>query len=141
MVGLSVILENYRDLSEKKSPQVIRKGSMIKTPSNPSSPKSPYYYFNNNNNNIGFLEYCFFCNQKLLPGKDIYMYKGDKAFCSEECRCRQIFMDEEEINATKGCTREYNCSLAATSSSHSPSTTSSSRSGKSSRNRANAFAY
>ncbi|GFQ03408.1 hypothetical protein PHJA_002484600 [Phtheirospermum japonicum] len=161
MVGLSVILENYRDLSEKRSPQVIRKGSMIKPPSNPCSPttpKSPYYYNNNNINGFlkmknisnstsvcGFLEYCFLCNQKLLPGKDIYMYKGDKGFCSEECRCRQIFMDEEETNnATNGCTREYNCSLAATShstASSSSSSPSSSRSGKAPRNRANGFAF
>jgi hypothetical protein len=23
------------------------------------------------------------------------MCRGDRAFCSEECRCRQIFMDED----------------------------------------------
>lgn len=33
--------------------------------------------------------------------------RGDKAFCSVECRCRQIFMDEEET------VRRENCSLAA----------------------------
>ncbi|KAK6138774.1 hypothetical protein DH2020_004471 [Rehmannia glutinosa] len=138
MVGLSVILENYKDLSEKRSPQVISKGSM-RSPTTPSSPtgfsrRKPVSNFS------GFLEHCFLCKQKLLPGKDIYMYKGDKAFCSVECRYRQIFMDEEET--TGSCTREYNCSLAATSSpSSSSSSPSSSRSGKGPRNRANAFAY
>ncbi|RVW92562.1 hypothetical protein CK203_039373 [Vitis vinifera] len=28
-----------------------------------------------------FLDECFLCKQKLLLGKDIYMYKGDRAFC------------------------------------------------------------
>ncbi|KAL7104909.1 hypothetical protein ACP275_07G011900 [Erythranthe tilingii] len=150
MVGLSVILENSNDLSgdeQRRSPQVISKGSMIKPPSNPPSPTaappSPAGFSRrrsapSSSSACGFLEYCFLCTQKLLPGKDIYMYKGDKAFCSEDCRCRQIFMDEEEMSAAKrGCTLEYNRSLAATSSS------SSSRSRKGAANRANynAFAY
>ncbi|KAI4364456.1 hypothetical protein MLD38_020546 [Melastoma candidum] len=44
----------------------------------------------------GFLDQCFLCSTKLSPGKDIYMYRGDRAFCSEECRCRQILLDEED---------------------------------------------
>ncbi|KAG6435460.1 hypothetical protein SASPL_100334 [Salvia splendens] len=82
MVGLSVILETYRDLSVKRSPQILSKGVMIIKPN--SSPAS------------GFLDNCFLCRRKLLPGNDIFMYKGDRAFCSVECRYRQIFMDEEE---------------------------------------------
>ncbi|KAL6548233.1 hypothetical protein OROGR_008654 [Orobanche gracilis] len=148
MVGLSVILENYRDLSENRSPQVIIKGSMIK-PSSPTatpnkSTNGSSFSRRKNMSNFssvsGFLEYCFLCKQKLSPGKDIYMYKGDEAFCSVECRYRQIFMDEEESSALNGCTTEYKCSLAATTSSPSPSS-SSSRSGRGPRNRANAFAY
>ncbi|KAI7740362.1 hypothetical protein M8C21_009435 [Ambrosia artemisiifolia] len=41
----------------------------------------------------GFLNSCHLCN-KRLHGKDIYMYRGEKAFCSPECRSRQIWMDE-----------------------------------------------
>ncbi|KAK9055571.1 hypothetical protein SSX86_026655 [Deinandra increscens subsp. villosa] len=41
----------------------------------------------------GFLNSCHLCN-KRLHGKDIYMYRGEKAFCSPECRGRQIAMDE-----------------------------------------------
>ncbi|KAL6522851.1 hypothetical protein OROHE_016698 [Orobanche hederae] len=151
MVGLSVILENYRDLSENRSPQVISKGSMIKPSSPTATPnKSPNGFSFSRRKNIskfssvsGFLEYCFLCKQKLSPGKDIYMYKGDEAFCSVECRYRQIFMDEEESSALNGCTREYKCSLAATtsSSSPSPSPSSSSSSRRGPRNRAHAFAY
>ncbi|EPS63644.1 hypothetical protein M569_11141, partial [Genlisea aurea] len=86
MVGLSVILESCRDRSP---PQVIRKGSAMKAPPLSNFPAATTSY-------CGFLERCFLCRKKLLPGKDIYMYNGDKGFCSEECRCRQIFMDEDE---------------------------------------------
>ncbi|XP_042052954.1 FCS-Like Zinc finger 15-like isoform X2 [Salvia splendens] len=120
MVGLSVILESCRDLSEKRSPQILSKGAMIIKPnSSPLSNFSPP---------CGFLENCFLCRHKLLPGKDIFMYKGDRAFCSVECRYRQMFMDEEESCEKSGCTLEYTCSAAATSS-PSPTSSSSSRAG------------
>ncbi|KAL1543090.1 FCS-Like Zinc finger 15-like [Salvia divinorum] len=111
MVGLSVILESHRDLSLRRSPQILSKGTMIK----PSSPSS------------GFLENCSLCRRKLLPGKDIFMYKGDMPYCSVECRERQIFMEEEESCKKSACTLEYTCSAAAATSSPSPA--SSSRSG------------
>lgn len=78
-----------------------------------------YNINNNNNNNVGvggvrripptqtlieedeqsyptsdFLSSCHLC-RKNLHGKDIYMYRGEKAFCSNECRSRQISMDDE----------------------------------------------
>ncbi|KAL4180761.1 hypothetical protein AMTRI_Chr12g267670 [Amborella trichopoda] len=40
-----------------------------------------------------FLKSCYLC-RKMLQGKDIYMYRGDKAFCSIDCRYRQIAIDE-----------------------------------------------
>ncbi|XP_075516565.1 FCS-Like Zinc finger 15-like [Primulina tabacum] len=94
MVGLSVILESYKDISSKKSPQVISKGTVMIRPFFGSS-------------TCWFLDHCFLCKQKLLPAKDIYMYKGDRAFCSVECRHRQILMDEVEC-ATNACTSQYN---------------------------------
>ncbi|PHT26802.1 hypothetical protein CQW23_33600 [Capsicum baccatum] len=42
-----------------------------------------------------FLSSCHLC-QKKLHGKDIYMYRGEKAFCSTECRYRQIVMDDHK---------------------------------------------
>ncbi|XP_008800449.1 FCS-Like Zinc finger 13-like [Phoenix dactylifera] len=42
-----------------------------------------------------FLSYCYLC-RKRLHGKDIYMYRGEKAFCSIECRYRQIASDEHQ---------------------------------------------
>ncbi|KAG2303278.1 hypothetical protein Bca4012_062050 [Brassica carinata] len=43
-----------------------------------------------------FLSLCCLCKKKLL-GKDIYMYKGDRGFCSKECRSVRIM--EDNINA------------------------------------------
>ncbi|GAB2218207.1 hypothetical protein Droror1_Dr00001426 [Drosera rotundifolia] len=42
---------------------------------------------------VDFLSSCYLC-RKSLHGKDIFMYRGEKAFCSGECRQRQIAMDE-----------------------------------------------
>ncbi|XP_051129771.1 FCS-Like Zinc finger 15-like [Andrographis paniculata] len=104
MVGLSVILERQRansDHHHHPSPRVISKAStclqVIKSPGGDSQPSF-----------LGFLDRCFLCNRKLLSGEDIYMYKGDKAFCSVECRYKQISMDEQTNNCTtriNGCTK------------------------------------
>ncbi|KAG8056847.1 hypothetical protein GUJ93_ZPchr0002g23915 [Zizania palustris] len=43
----------------------------------------------------GFLlRACSLCRRQLSPDKDVYMYRGDQGFCSEECRRRQIMNDE-----------------------------------------------
>ncbi|OEL36390.1 hypothetical protein BAE44_0002594 [Dichanthelium oligosanthes] len=41
----------------------------------------------------GVMSFCSFCSEKLKEGKDIYIYQGDKAFCSAECR--EHFMEDE----------------------------------------------
>ncbi|KAF8412840.1 hypothetical protein HHK36_000812 [Tetracentron sinense] len=42
----------------------------------------------------GFLEVCFLCKKPLGNNRDIFMYRGDTPFCSEECRQEQIEIDE-----------------------------------------------
>ncbi|XP_028751694.1 FCS-Like Zinc finger 15-like [Neltuma alba] len=131
MVGLSVVLEAQKVsvLSDKKKTQVINKATIMLVNNKPSSSTvSPPSY--SHHQALPFLDQCFLCRKRLLPGKDIYMYKGDRGFCSVECRCKQIFMDEEE-----SIQREV-CSLAAMkspTSSASPSSSSSSSSPASSR--------
>ncbi|MBA0681597.1 hypothetical protein Goari_023391 [Gossypium aridum] len=134
MVGLSVILENQKsgsniNIISKKSPQVISKTSMLINTT--SSSKVSFVKSELNYGAPAFLEQCFLCKQKLLPAKDIYMYKGDRGFCSVECRCRQILMDEEEI------LKKANCSLAAMKPPPSSASSSSAhRHGKAGRNHA-----
>lgn len=41
-----------------------------------------------------FLSFCYSCKKNLGQGKDIYMYRGEKAFCSNECRYKEIISDE-----------------------------------------------
>ncbi|OAY23330.1 FCS-Like Zinc finger 6 [Manihot esculenta] len=50
-----------------------------------------------------FLRVCSLCKRRLIPGRDIYMYRGDSAFCSLECRQQQMNQDE----------RKEKCSLAS----------------------------
>ncbi|CAD6252825.1 unnamed protein product [Miscanthus lutarioriparius] len=41
-----------------------------------------------------FLQRCFLCQRELTEGMDIYMYRGDRAFCSESCLCRHMTEDD-----------------------------------------------
>ncbi|KAL6337877.1 hypothetical protein AAG906_002342 [Vitis piasezkii] len=43
-----------------------------------------------------FLRTCGLCQRRLQPGRDIYMYRGDTAFCSLECREQQMKQDERK---------------------------------------------
>lgn len=43
---------------------------------------------------IDFLSACFACEKKL-DGKDVYIYRGEKAFCSAACRDEEISREEE----------------------------------------------
>lgn len=43
---------------------------------------------------LHFLDACYFCKRSFVEDCDIYMYRGDKAFCSVECRHFQIVQDE-----------------------------------------------
>eukprot|EP00268_Persea_americana_P012808 TRINITY_DN15490_c0_g1_i1.p1 TRINITY_DN15490_c0_g1~~TRINITY_DN15490_c0_g1_i1.p1 ORF type:complete len:119 (+),score=22.71 TRINITY_DN15490_c0_g1_i1:184-540(+) len=104
MVGLSVVLEAQKTLN-KRNPQIISKITMLRLSSPTSTaPSTPLPA-------ITFLDACFLCKKRLSPGRDIYMYRGDRAFCTVECRCKQIFMDEESV-------MKDNCSVAATASRH-----------------------
>nr|GEX24260.1 putative zf-FLZ domain-containing protein [Tanacetum cinerariifolium] len=41
-----------------------------------------------------FLEACSLCTKSLGHNSDIFMYRGDNPFCSQECRQEQIDIDE-----------------------------------------------
>ncbi|KDP40194.1 hypothetical protein JCGZ_02192 [Jatropha curcas] len=42
-----------------------------------------------------FLSFCYACKKNLGQGKDIYMYRGEKAFCSRECRYQEMLLEEQ----------------------------------------------
>ncbi|XP_038896512.1 protein MARD1-like [Benincasa hispida] len=47
-------------------------------------------------NNTDFLSFCYTCKNDLQLTNDIYIYRGEKAFCSQECRNQEMLLDEEE---------------------------------------------
>ncbi|KAF7150485.1 hypothetical protein RHSIM_Rhsim02G0007500 [Rhododendron simsii] len=93
MVGLGLVLDSTKGSTVINKPHVIvvNKANMIK-PSDPSSPPplpSPQpnhpnfsHWKSPSDHQVtaaaaggSFLDRCFLCQQKLLPGKDIFMYK------------------------------------------------------------------
>ncbi|KAK4357108.1 hypothetical protein RND71_022718 [Anisodus tanguticus] len=41
-----------------------------------------------------FLSFCHTCKKNLGIRKDIYMYRGEKAFCSSDCRFKEMMLEE-----------------------------------------------
>ncbi|KAJ1384356.1 Zf-FLZ domain [Sesbania bispinosa] len=41
-----------------------------------------------------FMSFCFYCNKNLGQGIDIYIYRGERAFCSSECRYQGMLLEE-----------------------------------------------
>ncbi|GMI86609.1 hypothetical protein HRI_002330200 [Hibiscus trionum] len=72
------------------------------SPRNPASARSAFtnHLVDGTTTAAPFLRSCWLCNRRLAPGHDIYMYRGDRAFCSLECREKQMKKDErkEKLN-------------------------------------------
>ncbi|KAK4847403.1 hypothetical protein QYF36_001492 [Acer negundo] len=43
-----------------------------------------------------FLSFCYTCKKNLEQKNDIYIYRGEKAFCSQECRYQEMLVDGPE---------------------------------------------
>ncbi|KAF8772077.1 hypothetical protein HU200_006070 [Digitaria exilis] len=43
---------------------------------------------------LHYLRQCFLCKGSIAGNRDIFMYKGDAAFCSDDCRQEQMDMDD-----------------------------------------------
>ncbi|TVU28041.1 hypothetical protein EJB05_19548 [Eragrostis curvula] len=41
------------------------------------------------------LNVCSLCGKRVAEDCDVFMYRGDRPFCSEECRCHQILRDKQ----------------------------------------------
>ncbi|KAL5699772.1 hypothetical protein ACHQM5_030629 [Ranunculus cassubicifolius] len=61
--------------------------------------------------NGDFLSSCYLCRKKL-HGLDIFMYRGDKSFCSAECRCQQILSDERKAKCGSGALKSFAYSVS-----------------------------
>ncbi|KAL3833032.1 hypothetical protein ACJIZ3_007768 [Penstemon smallii] len=55
-----------------------------------------------------FLDSCFLCHKQISQNSDIYMYRGNTPFCSQECRQEQIEMDESNEKRLKLSSKRSN---------------------------------
>ena len=60
-----------------------------------------------------FLEACSMCQRPLTGNRDIFMYKGNTAFCSSACRQEQIEMDSRPWQPKKTATAAATTTTAA----------------------------
>ncbi|GKV17963.1 hypothetical protein SLEP1_g28406 [Rubroshorea leprosula] len=115
-------LENYTYVTchgpnNKSFTKVYYDGHEQKESNIPVPPKEPVTWFLEDVSpypTSDFLSSCHLC-RKNLHGKDIYMYRGEKGFCSSECRSRQIMMDERR---EQQCRSEASRSGKVTNSAH-----------------------
>ncbi|KAL6634677.1 hypothetical protein ACP70R_027348 [Stipagrostis hirtigluma subsp. patula] len=96
MAGLSVLLESHKKQAAGRPGQIISKATLLHHCPKKASPAASA---------SSFLQRCSLCHKELAEGTDIYMYRGDRAFCSVECRCRQIFMDEDAAAGNSSCAK------------------------------------
>ncbi|EES07080.1 protein MARD1 [Sorghum bicolor] len=110
MAGLSVLLEPHSKShpcgkgKAAAAAQIISKATLvIHGPSHNHKQQPPQRVPPVSPTAAGsFLQRCCLCHAELAEGMDINMYRGDRAFCSVECRCRQIFMDEDALSNGEG---------------------------------------
>ncbi|XP_057519419.1 FCS-Like Zinc finger 2-like [Amaranthus tricolor] len=84
----------YSNVSGGGSIMMRRRNSLrnISSLSPVSSPRSARFF--EEIHSPHFLESCFLCKKPLGGNRDIFMYRGDTPFCSDECRQEQIELDE-----------------------------------------------
>lgn len=54
-----------------------------------------------------FLSFCYTCKKNLGQEKDIYIYRGDKAFCSPECRSQEMLLDQMQNSGVENDFRTF----------------------------------
>ncbi|GJN21881.1 hypothetical protein PR202_gb09403 [Eleusine coracana subsp. coracana] len=96
-------MEDYHYFpSSLEAPEHIGAGFYNLTSSPPPKPRRA----SRDDDNAGvlhhhYLDACFLCGRLLGGNKDIFMYRGDTPFCSEECRQQQIETDEAREKKSK----------------------------------------
>ncbi|XP_030948473.1 FCS-Like Zinc finger 8-like [Quercus robur] len=54
-----------------------------------------------------FLSFCYTCKKNLEQTKDIYIYRGEKAFCSRKCRYQEMLLDGVENSEFDDAHKEF----------------------------------
>ena len=85
----------YATSCSRSSIRNLSSSSSSSSSSSVSSPRSARFYDARfEDHQPHFLQACFLCKKPLADNRDIFMYRGDTPFCSEECREEQIEIDE-----------------------------------------------
>ncbi|KAL6660010.1 hypothetical protein ACP70R_002132 [Stipagrostis hirtigluma subsp. patula] len=93
LVGLRLIIQP----SPRQRPPAILRRSAVRAPatSAPKCDESGRTFAG-----LEFLKRCFSCHKTLDANMDVFVYKGEQAFCSPECRCLHIAKEERrEVEA------------------------------------------
>ncbi|KAK8473799.1 hypothetical protein PHAVU_001G250900 [Phaseolus vulgaris] len=104
------LLEN---VSEAKAPsyekyEQLLKGMATVIPLSRTTSNNPRHSHNLTSNTSHFLRTCGLCKCLLAPDRrDIYMYRGDTAFCSLECREKQMKQDQRKEKWKAGSNKEH----------------------------------
>ncbi|KAH7431483.1 hypothetical protein KP509_08G050800 [Ceratopteris richardii] len=92
--GLDNMSPWQRKISLTKPDSDTYRGECIIRPSIFTVGSIPSSYGKSGALDMKFLEACAHCHRALGPEKEIFMYRGDQAFCSKECRGERIGRDE-----------------------------------------------
>ncbi|XP_076926564.1 FCS-Like Zinc finger 2-like [Bidens hawaiensis] len=111
--GLASIsdIENTGFSTSITKPLYSPRKASLKNLSSLTSPRSGRHFSSNtrfDEQQPHFLDACFLCKKTLGHNRDIFMYRGDTPFCSEDCRSEQIYIDE-----TKEKTKNLSASMRA----------------------------
>ncbi|CAL4937912.1 unnamed protein product [Urochloa decumbens] len=91
LVGLRLIIQPS---PRRQVPTVLRR-SAVRIPV-PAATNTSNKCHENGRIFVGleFLKNCFCCHKNLDATMDVFVYKGEHAFCSAECRCQHIAREE-----------------------------------------------
>ncbi|URE13837.1 hypothetical protein MUK42_04870, partial [Musa troglodytarum] len=100
--GLRILIHH-----EEQGANVVVKAKMMTTTTTTTwDLNSRAYHLPKGPPRLELLKKCFLCRRELSPANDVYMYRGDQGFCSEECRSRQILLDERREGDQGFCSEE-----------------------------------
>ncbi|PAN51232.1 hypothetical protein GQ55_9G588800 [Panicum hallii var. hallii] len=90
LVGLRLIIQPS---PRKQRPTVLRRSAVRIAAAASASSKCGH---ENGRMFVGleFLKRCFCCHKNLDATMDVFVYKGEQAFCSAECRCQHMAKEE-----------------------------------------------
>ncbi|VAH86835.1 unnamed protein product [Triticum turgidum subsp. durum] len=89
LVGLRLIIQPSPRRQQRPALAVLRRSSVRSTAADlqESSGCRPFL-------GLEFLKCCLCCCKKIDGDMDVFVYKGEQAFCSAECRSQQIAREE-----------------------------------------------